>query len=172
MPRIAGSKRLAALVAAGALAYASTLIPSPSGLQRITAYEGTRNVAYLDSVGVPTICTGSTRAVRIGQVAKPGECAERLREDSTYAGKALGRLVLVPVTQGQYDALVSLTFNIGGTAFGQSTLLRRLNSGDCYGTAREFDRWVYAGGKRLAGLVKRRQDERKHFERDCPVWAS
>lgn len=172
MPRIAGSKRLAALLAAGVLAYASTLTPSPSGLGRITAYEGTRSTAYLDSVGVPTICTGSTRAVRIGQVAAPGECAQRLREDSTYAGKALGRLVQVPVTQGQYDALVSFVFNVGPSAFAQSTMLRRLNQGDCHGAAREFPRWVNAGGKRLAGLVKRRQDERKHFERDCDVWAS
>lgn len=164
------SKRLAALLAAGTLALAATLVPSPSGLDSIKRHEGVRHSAYLDAVRIPTICYGSTSGVRMGDTATPAQCAELLRKDATYAGAGVAKLVQVPLTQGQYDALVSFVFNVGETQFRRSTMLRKLNAGDCHGAAREFDRWVFAGGKRLAGLVKRRSDERSTFERDCDVW--
>lgn len=140
---------------------------SAAGLGLIVNFEGTRDTAYLDSVGVPTICTGSTRAVRIGQEALPGECDARLREDTSVAGKALERLVRVPVTQGQYDALLSFTFNLGEGNLSRSTLLRKLNAGDCHGAAREFLRWDRAGGQVLRGLTLRRQAEARLFEGGC-----
>lgn len=162
--------RVVAVVGAGVLAIASTLLPSQSGLDAIKKHEGAAHVAYLDSVKVPTICYGSTRGVRMGQKATAAECEERLRIDATYAGKGVGQAVHVRLTQGQYDALVSLVFNIGETQFYRSTLLRKLNAGDCYGAGREFDRWVYAGGTKLRGLVSRRADERKRFEEGCTLW--
>ena len=146
---------------------AAVLALSVAGTLFIQNLEGTKNVAYLDSVGVPTICTGSTRAVRIGQVASDVECAVRLKQDTSRAGEALKRGVTVPVTQEQYDALLSLVFNIGEGAFMRSTLLVRLNSGRCTEAADQFLRWDYAGGQRLRGLSKRRAAERAMFIQGC-----
>lgn len=153
--------KLTAAVAAGALVLSST------GLDLIKKFEGTKQHAYLDSVGVPTICTGSTRGVFLGQYATLGECEKRLAEDTTYAGKAIHRLVKVRLTQDQYDALVSLTFNIGEGNFAKSTLLTRLNAGQCRAAGLQFHRWVYAGGKKLRGLEKRREAEAALFLQGC-----
>lgn len=146
---------------------AGALTLSLLGVGFIQSWEGTKQEAYLDVVQVPTICTGSTKGVRIGQVATPGECEARLIEDTTYAGKALARCVTVPVTQRQYDALVSLGFNIGGGAICASTLVRKLNQGDCRGAAEQFLRWDYAGKQKLRGLTNRRKAERELFLKDC-----
>ena len=162
--------RVVAVAGAGLLALASALLPSQPGLDSIKKHEGVRYTAYLDAVQVPTICYGSTRKVYIGQRATPAECEERLLEDATYAGKGVAKGVHVPLTQGQYDALVSFVSNVGETKFYRSTLLRKINAGDCWGAGAEFDRWVYAKGKRLKGLVSRRADERKQWEEGCTVW--
>lgn len=146
---------------------AGALTLSLLGVGFIQKWEDTKPVAYLDVVGIPTICTGSTKGVRIGQVAAPGECEARLIEDTTYAGKALARCVIAPVTQRQYDALVSLGFNIGGGAICASTLIRKLNQGDCRGAAEQFLRWDYAGGQKVRGLTNRRKAERELFIGDC-----
>ncbi|HVH93275.1 MAG TPA: lysozyme [Candidatus Acidoferrum sp.] len=149
---------------------ASTLLPSTPGTQLIKQHEGARQDAYADAVGVPTICYGSTRGVFLGQHATLAECEQRLLEDATYAGKAIGRMVQVKLTQRQYDAMVSFVFNVGETNFRKSTLLRKINAGDCYGAGAEFDRWVYAGGRKLRGLVIRRAAERQEFESGCSLW--
>lgn len=142
---------------------------SLAGMGFIQSWEGTERVAYLDSVGVPTICTGSTKGVYVGQTATLGECEHRLQEDTSYAGKAIQRCVREKITQGQYDALVSLAFNIGGGATCSSTLIRKLNQGDCRGAAGQFLRWDYADGKRLRGLTNRRKAEHDLFIKDCHV---
>ena len=152
---------------AGSKFSAAVLVLSLAGIGFIQSWEGTRQEAYLDSVNVPTICTGSTTKVFIGQRATLQECEERLREDTTYAGRAVQRLVTVKLTQAQYDALVSLVFNIGPGGFARSTLLKKLNAGDCLGAAREWLRWDKAGGKRLRGLTNRRQAEAKEFVTGC-----
>jgi len=146
---------------------AAGLVLSAAGLVFVQGWEGTQEVAYLDIAGVPTICTGSTRGVRIGQVAKEGECLYRLREDTSRAGKAVQRCTTAPVTQEQYDALLSLTFNIGEGAYCKSTLVRKLNAGDCYGAYTEFLRWDYAWGKRSKGLGNRRKAESELFRTGC-----
>lgn len=148
-------------------ALAATFAVSLAGLAFITQMEGTARDAYLDAVGVPTICVGSTRKVFLGQTASLRECEERLQEDTTYAGKGVARLVRVRLTQEQYDALVSFVFNVGAGAFSKSTLLRKLNDGDCLGAAQEFPRWVYAKKKRLRGLVRRRALEAEMFRGGC-----
>lgn len=73
--------------------------------------------------------------------------------------------VTVALNQNQFDALVSLTYNIGTGAFASSTLLKKLNAGDYKGAAAQFDVWNKAGGKRMQGLVNRRSTERKLFEK-------
>ena len=86
--------------------------------------------------------------------------------DMTYAAQAVDRLVKVPLTQNQFDALVSFVFNIGDGAFAASTLLRYLNKGRYQEAAVEFMRWIHAGGKRLDGLIRRRRAEQELFLRD------
>lgn len=149
------------------LLYASALTISAAGAKFIMQEEGTVQTAYLDAVGIPTICTGSTTNVFLGQTATLAECEQRLQEDTTYAGKAVGRLVAVKLTQGQYDALVSFVFNVGPGAFAKSTLLKRINAGQCEQAGQEFLRWDRAGGQRLKGLTKRRAKESAMWTKDC-----
>ena len=148
----------------------ASLVISLAGLGFIQSQEGTQQDAYLDVVGVPTICTGSTKAVFVGQHATLRECEQRLIEDTSYAGKGIARLVAVRLTQGQYDALVSFVFNVGEGAFAKSTLLRRINEGQCLAAAKEFLRWDHAGGRKLRGLTKRRRLESDAFKEDCDAW--
>lgn len=157
-------------VGAIVLALAGAFTIDPVGLYQIAKHEGTRTTAYLDSVNVPTICTGSTRNVFLGQRATLAECEARLAEDTSVAGKAISRLVTHKVTQRQYNQLLSFTFNVGEGALARSTLLRKLNAGDCYGAGAEFNKWVYAGSKKLPGLVKRRAFESAEFTADCHYW--
>ena len=146
---------------------ASALVVSAAGLAMISTHEGVRTDAYLDPIGIPTICAGHTEGVFLGQKRTLKECEVLLRQDSSYAGKAIARCTKVDLTQRSYDALASFTYNAGGAAYCTSTLVRKLNAGDCWGAAREFDRWVYAKGRKLPGLVKRRAEERALFETGC-----
>lgn len=169
MSRIADALRS---LAAGAVVRraAAALAVSAAGLAGITAYEGTEKTAYLDPVGIPTVCVGHTATVSradVGKTFSDAQCAALLRSDTRAAQSAVGRLVKVPVTQGQYDALVSFTFNVGAGNLQSSTLLRKLNAGDCRGAAAEFPRWNKARGRALPGLTKRRAWERELFEQGC-----
>ncbi len=146
---------------------AAALVLSVAGGLFIQRHEGTHYQAYLDPVGIPTICSGSTAAVRIGMTETVDGCAVRLRQDTGIAGNAVASCVTARVTQEQYDALVSFTYNVGGRAFCRSTLARKLNAGDCLGAAREFHRWNRAGGTVLPGLTARRKAEAAMFLRGC-----
>ncbi len=77
--------------------------------------------------------------------------------------RAVNRLVTVPLTQNQFDALISFVFNLGIGNFRTSTLLKKLNAGDYTGAAKEFPPWVRADGKQLPGLIKRRDAEKALF---------
>lgn len=139
---------------------------SPRGIELIKRFEGVRLKVYKDAAGLPTI--------GIGHLLKPGEkfpggiteaqAEDLLRNDLADAEKAVATSVTVQLAQHEFDALVSFTFNLGGGALRKSTLLKKLNAGDRKGAAAEFGRWTKAGGKELAGLVKRRAAERKMFE--------
>lgn len=136
---------------------------SEKGINLIKRFEGLRLEAYLDSVDVPTIGYGHTRGVKLGQTITQEQADAFLEEDIHEFELAIQRLVHVNLTQNQFDALVSFTFNLGIGSLKQSTLLKKLNAGDITGAANEFNRWVYAGGKKLTGLVKRRSAERLMF---------
>lgn len=136
---------------------------SEKGLSLIKRFEGLRLAAYLDSVGVPTIGYGHTKGVKMGDRITADHADAFLREDVRDAERAVNRLVSVPLSQGQFDALVSFTFNLGAGNLGSSTLLRKLNAHDYKGTESEFGRWIHAGGKRLDGLALRREAERRMF---------
>ncbi|HCH78871.1 MAG: muraminidase [Pseudomonas sp.] len=141
---------------------------SEKGLALIRQFEGLRLSAYRCPAGIPTIGYGSTAGVKLGQAITAERAEQLLREDVRQFEAAVSRLVKVPLTQGQFDALTSFAFNLGAKALEKSTLLRLLNAGDYSGAAAQFERWVYASGKKLAGLVKRRAAERALFEGKSP----
>ena len=91
------------------------------------------------------------------------EAEELLKSDLEYFESCVSQLVKVKLTQGQFDALVSFCYNIGVNALSKSTLLRLVNQSKFTDAANEFDRWVYANRKKLPGLVKRREEEKKLF---------
>lgn len=146
---------------------AAILTLSSVGAIGLVAHEGMRRVAYVDPVGIVTVCAGHTRTAKLGQVKTEAECAALMQQDVKQAEADVRRLVKVPLTQAQFDSLVSFTFNVGGGSLASSTLLKKINANDCWGAGAEFDKWTYAGGKQLPGLVKRRADERKHWETGC-----
>jgi lysozyme len=137
---------------------------SPAGIKFIEEREGCRLTAYQDSVGVWTIGVGHTIGVVPGMTITQEEADDLLAEDLANAEAAVNSLVKVPLSQPQFDALVSLVFNIGSGAFRNSTLLRKLNAGDTEGAAAEFQRWCHAGDQVLPGLVKRRAAEAAMFK--------
>ncbi len=89
-----------------------------------------------------------------------------LNEDLTRAWDAVRRNVKVTLTQGQVDALTDFVFNLGERSLANSTLLRMINASKFDEAAEQFDRWVFAQGVKLPGLVTRRQRERELFEAD------
>lgn len=141
---------------------------SDKGIALIKQFEGCKLKAYQDSVGVWTIGYGWTQPVdgkpiRAGMTIKQ-ETAERLLKTGLVSYESdVSRLVKVGLTQGQFDALVSFTYNLGTRSLSTSTLLRKLNAGDYAGAADEFLRWNKAGGKVLNGLTRRREAERALF---------
>lgn len=137
---------------------------SQRGIDLIKSFEGLRLSAYKDVVGVVTIGYGTTSGVKMGDTITKERAEELLREDVKRFEGYVDRLVKVPLTQGMFDALVSFTYNLGPGALEKSTLLDQLNRGDYDGAAEQFGRWVKAGGKTLAGLVRRRAAERALFE--------
>jgi lysozyme len=137
---------------------------SSKGLALIESFEGLRLTAYRDSVGVWTIGYGHTANVRPDERITEAEAEAFLRRDAEGAEQAVSQLVAVPLTQGQFDALVDFVFNLGRAALAGSTLLRLLNDGDHAGAAAEFPKWCHAGGAVLPGLVARRAKERALFE--------
>lgn len=141
---------------------------SDKGIALIKQFEGCKLTAYQDSVGVWTIGYGWTKPVD-GKPIRAGmtinqETAERLLKTGLVSYENdVSRLVKVDLTQGQFDALVSFTYNLGARSLSTSTLLRKLNAGDYAGASDEFLRWNKAGGKVLNGLTRRREAERALF---------
>ena len=134
------------------------------GLALIKEFEGCRTTAYLDSVGVPTIGYGHTKGVQIGDTCTEEQATEWLREDVPDAEDCVNSAVSVPLTECEFDALVSFVFNLGCGNFRKSTLLRKLLDSDYDGACVEFHKWDKAGGQQLAGLTRRRAAEAKLFE--------
>ncbi|MCJ8053914.1 lysozyme [Shinella curvata] len=146
----------------------SGLTTSPSGRKALTQREGNVLTAYQDSIGIWTIGVGHTSAAGLPSVAKglkitAAESDEILSRDLKTFEAGVRAAVKVPLNQNEFDALVSLAFNIGVGAFSKSTLVKKLNAGDRAGAADQFLVWNKAGGKTLKGLTTRRQAERKQF---------
>jgi lysozyme len=133
---------------------------SQAGKDLIISFEGIRLEAYKCPAGVWTIGVGSTvPAVHAGEVITKQQALARFDKDLTKFENAVDRLVKVPLTQNQFDALVSFTFNVGEGALAKSTLLKKLNAGDYDAVPSELMKWTKGGGKELPGLVRRRRAE-------------
>jgi GH24 family phage-related lysozyme (muramidase) len=142
---------------------------SQRGLDLIKGFEGLRLKAYQDSAGVWTIGYGHTSGVRPGQQISQAQAEQYLRSDVKWAEQAVRDNVKVPISQQQFDALTSFTFNLGAGALKDSTLLKKLNQGNYAGAQAEFGKWVHAGGQRLEGLVRRRAEEARLFGGSAPA---
>ena len=138
---------------------------SQRGIDLIKKFEGLELTSYEDAAGVLTIGYGHTgEDVKPGDVISKEQAEKLLRRDLEEAEQGVNRNVTVPLTQNQFDALVSFTYNLGTTALANSTLLRELNKGRYESAAAQFERWVYAGGKKLKGLIRRRIAEKQLFQ--------
>ena len=143
---------------------------SKHGIELIQRYEGFRSCPYLDAVNIPTIGYGTThynngtKVTLHDRCLKKEEATEIMRQeiDKVY-GHAVNVYVQIPLTQNEFDALVSFTYNEGPGALKTSHLLRYINAGKLSDAANEFYWWTKAGGRILKGLKKRRNEERLMF---------
>lgn len=143
---------------------------SEKGLNLIKKYEGFSSRPYMCPANIPTIGYGSTyypngTKVKLSDDSISEDEATQILEYIAQKdfGSAVNKFVIVELTQNQFDALVSFAYNIGRTAFENSTLLKLLNRGEYEAAAEQFEKWNKSGGKVLSGLTKRRFDEQKLF---------
>lgn len=136
---------------------------SQKGINLIKRFEGLRLEAYRCAAGVVTIGYGHTGTAKMGQKITEKQAEDLLRDDLRHFEEGVSTRVHVDVTQGQYDALISFAYNVGLSAFARSTLAAKLNEGDYQGAEAEFQKWNKAGGRILAGLIRRREAERAMF---------
>ena len=132
-----------------------------AGAGTVSYYEGVSNEAYLDPVGIWTICYGETKGVTKGDYKTDEECLDSLAEELTEHHKKMVMYIKTPISEKEEAAYLSFTYNVGVGAFSKSTLLKKLNSGDRVGACNQLLRWDKAGGKELKGLTLRRQSENK-----------
>ena len=131
----------------------------------IKVCEGLRLNAYLCPADVWTIGYGHTQTAKPGLQIDESEAENLLRIDLASSELFVSRYIRLELNQNQFDALVSLVFNIGCGNFKASTLRMKLNRGDFIGAANEFPKWRKGGGRVLPGLVRRRALEKELFER-------
>lgn len=147
---------------------------SPRGRELLAEWEGIRLEEYSDAAGLPTIGVGhliASSEVRSGMLRigdrhvsysagiSREDALELFAQDLETFEQAVQRAVLVPLEQHQFDALTSFAFNVGIGNLRASTLLKVVNAGDVGSAPAQFRRWVNAGGKRIPGLVRRRENE-------------
>ena len=137
---------------------------SLEGLSLIKRFEGCRLKAYKCSAGVLTIGYGHTGGVTETDTITQDDANKLLQEDVAKFEEYVDDNVIVELNQGQFDALVAWTFNLGPGNLRESTMLKKLNEADYTSVPNEMKRWNKAGGKTLDGLVRRRQAESLLFE--------
>lgn len=137
------------------------------GIKFISKFEGFSPTIYICPAGWKTI--GYGHALKKGEEElfkepiTPETALEILRKDVEEAERAVSRLIVSPLHDYQFDALVSFTFNLGSGALQRSTLRSMLNRGEYVDAANEFPKWSYAGGRWLKGLYRRRVAEQQMF---------
>lgn len=135
----------------GAAAIAATLF---------MPFEGLHLRANLDPIAIREICWGHTKGVTINMVVPESTCIVYLGEDTKAAEKEVDADTDTPMTDKTKAAFISFVYNMGGVKFRGSTMLRMLRAGDISGACNQLTRWVYAGGVRLNGLIRRRESEK------------
>ena len=137
---------------------------SPAGLAMLKQFEGFSELPYPDhkgfSIGYGHLIKAGENLTRV----TPDQALQLLAGDIDWAERAVRTAVKVPMSQNQFDSLVSFAFNVGEGAFKSSTMVRKLNAGDTAGAAAEFGRWINASEQVNAALVARRDTERRNFE--------
>jgi lysozyme len=137
---------------------------SQQGLALTENFEGCRLLAYQDQVGRWTIGYGHTAGVQQGQSCTLEQAEALLMADIAWAEAFVNHIVVRILTQGEFDALVDFTFNLGSGNLQSSTLLKLVNEGQFELASKEFEKWDLAGGKVVAGLLRRRQAEEAEFK--------
>lgn len=146
--------------------------PSQKCVDLIKQFEGCNLTPYKDSAGIWTVGYGTTQGVIVNQSITQEQAEDYLQKDIARVALNVTQAVRVPLTQNQFDALVCFTYNVGITAFLNSTLLKLLNSGDYKNAQAQFQRWVYSTDPKthkkvvLAGLQTRRAAEASLFGLD------
>ena len=140
------------------------MVYSKNGLNLTEQFESCRLTAYQDASGVWTIGWGHVgQSVVEGLVWTQAQANSALSRDIQASADAVNSLVIVVLTQNEFDALVDFTYNVGIHNFATSGLLSLLNTGRFDEAAAHFDLWDHSGGKVVAGLLRRRQDETNLF---------
>ena len=138
-----------------------------NAIDLIKKYEGFRPQAYQDSVGVWTIGYGTTRIngqpVKAGMSITEDQALQLVQQEVNKLWSQIEQISRVNLNQNQMNALVDFAYNLGFNALKTSTLMKYVNQSKFDQAANEFTRWVYAGGKVLPGLVKRREAEKQLF---------
>ena len=142
------------------------------GLNLIKRFEGFSPTIYICPAGYPTVGYGhgvlTHEQDQFAAGITPAQATELLRKDVRIAERAVLRLISVPLTDGQFDALVSFTFNLGAGALQRSTLRRKVNRGEQESVPAELMKWVWAAGKRMPGLIRRRRAEALAYSSGAP----
>jgi len=140
---------------------ASPCYTSPAGYDIVKRYEGFVPVVYIDAAGYPTIGYGHLikPSEKFTGALTPDRAVALLRSDMRFAETGVNKLARPPLRQHQFDALVSWTFNLGTGALKGSTVLKKVNARQHTEVPDQIRRWVNAGGRKLQGLVLRRNAE-------------
>lgn len=138
----------------------ASLVLSALALVGIASHEGYTDKAVIPIPGdVPTLGFGTTEGVKMGDKTNPVQALQRTMRDIEEKESAVKKCVKVPLYQHEYDAYISLAYNIGTGNFCGSTLVKKLNSQDYAGACKEILRWDRAQGRVVKGLTVRRQKE-------------
>ena len=138
---------------------AAAIVASAAVLVSVAVHEGYSSKAYQDVAGVYTVGFGQADGVKKGDTTDPVRALVKLQNSLDEKAKGMVACIKVPISQGEYDAYLDFTYNVGVSAFCHSTLNRKLNSGDYDGACKELLKWNTAGGKVVQGLVNRRTEE-------------
>ena len=141
----------------------NNLTYSPAGFKLTEQFEGLSLQAYKDIAGVWTNGYGNTHGVVQGTTITLEQAISDLASNIEGSEFVVNKVVAVPLTQNQFDALVDFVFNLGSGNFQSSTLLRKLNAGDYAGAAVEFPKWNHSNGVVVDGLTRRRLAEQSLF---------
>lgn len=134
---------------------------SAAGLIAIALHEGFSDKPYTDVAGIWTDGFGNTHEVKPNKPVSVPQALERLGRNAHFAEIAVNRCVTTYISDKTFDSFVSFTFNVGAKAFCNSTLVKKFNAGDKHAACDELQRWTYAGGRVVQGLITRRKAERQ-----------